>query len=358
MKESMGKLLELHPSDPHIQLWAALFANGYLADREKAMEHYEKAIAIDASYTPAYNFLGYLYSSMEDYEKAEKTFKKYIELSPDRPNGYDSYAELLLKLGRYDESIDMYKKAHEVDELYSVTIALGDNYVFKGDYDKAREYYKQYIAEEDDVTSKANGLYRICLSYNYQDDINNVMKTSKKARDLLSEANLTTNVIDSYNSDGRFLIERGRVKDGIKSYQKAKDLIKSADLTEAEKKDYETDMMLRGMHVHTVLGEFDKAAEDYRLCKEHIETLDNPPYERILNRYAAILEIEKGNPDEALAHLDKASQTSVLTWYYQAVALDKKGEKDRARELYDKVANWNVNSFNLGLVRNMAKKKL
>ena len=39
-----------------------------------------------------------------NYADAEKAFQKYIELIPKDPNPYDSYAELLLKMGRFDDS--------------------------------------------------------------------------------------------------------------------------------------------------------------------------------------------------------------------------------------------------------------
>src|SRR6185436_19208556 len=41
----------------------------------------------------------------------EAAFKKYIELIPNDPNPYDSYAELLLKIGKFDDSITQYRKA-------------------------------------------------------------------------------------------------------------------------------------------------------------------------------------------------------------------------------------------------------
>jgi cytochrome c-type biogenesis protein CcmH/NrfG len=41
--------------------------------------------------------LGYSYRSLENYAEAEKAFKIYIELIPDDPNPYDSYAEMLSK---------------------------------------------------------------------------------------------------------------------------------------------------------------------------------------------------------------------------------------------------------------------
>ena len=63
------------------------------------------------TYSTAFNILGYAYRQNGDYSDAENAFKKYIELIPNDPNPYDSYAELLLKMGRFDEAITQYNKA-------------------------------------------------------------------------------------------------------------------------------------------------------------------------------------------------------------------------------------------------------
>src|SRR5262245_54075573 len=71
----------------------------------QAIAQYEKAVGIAPQFSPPYNLMGYSYRFLGESAKAESAFKKYIELIPDDPNPYDSYAELLLKLGRYNESM-------------------------------------------------------------------------------------------------------------------------------------------------------------------------------------------------------------------------------------------------------------
>ena len=63
--------------------------------------------------------LGYAYRQQGDYANAEQSFKKYIELIPNDPNPYDSYAELLLKMGHFDESIAQYNKALSIDSHWN-----------------------------------------------------------------------------------------------------------------------------------------------------------------------------------------------------------------------------------------------
>ena len=80
-------------------------------DYVQAIEHHKKATELAPSYSPAYNILGYAYRQAGDYANAEQAFKKYIDLIPNDPNPYDSYAELLLKMGKFEESVLQYRKA-------------------------------------------------------------------------------------------------------------------------------------------------------------------------------------------------------------------------------------------------------
>ena len=86
---------------------------------------------------PAYNSLGYAYRAVEKYDDASRRFKKYIELIPGDPNPYDSYAELLMKTGRFDESIAQYQKALSVDEHFTPSrVGIATNLMLQGKPDR------------------------------------------------------------------------------------------------------------------------------------------------------------------------------------------------------------------------------
>ena len=98
-----------------------------------------KATTINPSFSQPYNQLGYAYRFLEKYDEAEQTFKKYTELIPDDPNPYDSYAELLMKRGRFDESIASYQKALSIDPNFVASyVGIGNDYLFMGRPDDAR----------------------------------------------------------------------------------------------------------------------------------------------------------------------------------------------------------------------------
>ena len=91
--------------------------------------------------------LGYSYRNLENITEAEKAFKKYIQLIPDDPDPYDSYAEMLSKQGRYEESIVQYKKAIEINP---------------GFFDSIWEYQTiLYMDKYEDAIENCNSSYNI-----------------------------------------------------------------------------------------------------------------------------------------------------------------------------------------------------
>lgn len=61
------------------------------------------------------NLLAYQLMGINKDDLAYEIFKTDLELFPDSWNVYDSYAEILLKMGRREESIAMYKKSLELN---------------------------------------------------------------------------------------------------------------------------------------------------------------------------------------------------------------------------------------------------
>ena len=108
-KECLEKAVALYPNDEraHFTLGAYYFGQ---QEYKEAIDQYEKSIHLSDRFAPAYNILGYAYRQIEKYPQAEKVFKKYTELVPNDANPYDSYAELLLKMGRFNESCQQLQK--------------------------------------------------------------------------------------------------------------------------------------------------------------------------------------------------------------------------------------------------------
>lgn len=78
---------------------------------QKAVEEFEKVIALQPDFAPAYNRLGMAYAILKDFEKAQKNFEKVIELAPEIDQGYLNMGLLFELKGDRERAISYFKKA-------------------------------------------------------------------------------------------------------------------------------------------------------------------------------------------------------------------------------------------------------
>jgi len=358
-KEYLEQILKAYPSDKRVQVFVG---NDYFYSKNdfpSALKHYKKAAELDNNYAAAYNMIGLTQSSLENYKEAEEAFLKYIKLNPNHADPYDSYAFLLLKSGRYDESIAQYKLALERNPAYSYSLSgIGNNYIFKGDYESARKYYQECFDKASLIDWKFGALYFKSTSYIYEGKIEKAINTYDEYRALGEKENLVPNTIDPYFSQGFILVETGNPAEGMKYYEKANDLIEKSKLPEADKENYITSSMMWHIYFLAANGELVKATNEAEKVRLKVESRKNPGEEMFLNVVLGYLEFKKGNYDKAIQYLSKGWKESPWIWYYTAVAYQKKGDQANESKLLEKITKWNVNGIDLALVRKRASDEL
>jgi len=71
---------------------------------DDAIEHYTKALKIDASFYPAHNNLGADYLNRKDFKAAESEFQAAVQQNPTDAFAYFNLANVLLITGRFNEA--------------------------------------------------------------------------------------------------------------------------------------------------------------------------------------------------------------------------------------------------------------
>jgi tetratricopeptide (TPR) repeat protein len=357
-KESLDQLLSAFPGDKRVQSLAGEYYYT-INDFQNALSHFKKSTEIDVNYAPVYNMIGYCQSALNNFPEAEKAFQSYIRLVPKNPNPYDSYAELLLKMGKYDESIAQYRKALEKDQQFATSLAgIGNNYVFKGDFEQARKYYQEYSDKSVSVNGKLDALFLKAVTYVHEGNKEQAVATFDQYRALAEKENLPTNSINSYAYQGFTATESGDPVSGMKYFDKATDLIGKSELSQSTKENLMTNSMLWRFYSLTANNDLDKAQAEYEKCKERIESRKNPNEVMFLNSLLGLLEIKKGDYDNAIKYFSQADTQDPWTWYFTAVAYEKKGDSQNSEKILDRITKYNVNSLNLAFVRNHAKEDL
>lgn len=112
------KLVEMYPNDPNAYNNLVSFQS-LASDSTGMVETLNTAIKIVSHPASFYNQLGYAYLTLEQSEKAEEAFNKYIELEPKNPNVYDSKGDYYMFIKKYDKAYESYMIANSMDPTFS-----------------------------------------------------------------------------------------------------------------------------------------------------------------------------------------------------------------------------------------------
>ena len=354
----MKQLLSLFPNDKRIQHMAGLvnFVNN---DYSKALGHFNKAEEIDKNFAATYNMKGYCEMRLGKMNDAGKSFEKYISLVPNKPNPYDSYAEYLMKMGKYDESIKNYKIALDKDpEFISSWAGIGDDYVFKGDFETARDQYQKYFNKASRISEKLNALYLNAVSYVHEGKIDQALRIFDKYRSLAQKENLIPNEIYSHRYQALILLEKGRVEEGRKHCQMAYDLVQNSNLPDAAKEYFTIHSSLWRVHSLIANNDLEKAKTELEQCQKMVMNRNNPEEIKTLHAMYGLFEMQNGNNDKTLEYFSKADNEDPLVKHYIALTHEKKDNIKAATAMYENIVKWNENGLNYALVRQHAIDKI
>jgi tetratricopeptide (TPR) repeat protein len=343
-KQYLDSLLASFPQDKRIQLLAGVYYRG-LADYRKSVMYYEQAVKLDSTYAPPYNLLGYDNMSLGNADAAEKAFKSYIRLLPSSPNPRDSYAEFLRMRGRYDESIEQYKKVLDMDASFtSSMVGIGDCYVQKGDTKKAREYYQAFIDKTPQINDKLSGYYSVATSYVMEGKIPEATKALQDCRELALKENQNSSAVWAVGYQGYLLSSLGKPMDGLKKYDEAVQLTKTLTLTDRARENlgFWSNYWLSYGYLES--KNIAKAKEYIAAFGKDVDRRRNPGEDNVLKAAQGYLDIKEGRFDEGIQKLSSVPEEP-FTLYALALAYAKKGDKKNAGIMIDKLGKWGTVSL-------------
>jgi serine/threonine protein kinase/tetratricopeptide (TPR) repeat protein len=103
----------------------------------KAKAAVSRALALDPGLAEAHAMLGFLRFVCDyDWTGAEQEFKRALELNPNSGQACDAYGLMLAALERYDEAIEVQRRAHELDPL-AHRLDIATTFLRAGRYDEA-----------------------------------------------------------------------------------------------------------------------------------------------------------------------------------------------------------------------------
>lgn len=140
-------LIRLYPDEKEAYLFRGALYEEQDKNYDAALGCYGKAVGEDSGYAQAVMSLGYAYSTLGDQQKAVELMQRYIRLAPDAADPRASYADLLVRAGRYDEALEQYRKALELKPDYWYAVReIGTVYSVLGRLKEAKEQFHRSLS--------------------------------------------------------------------------------------------------------------------------------------------------------------------------------------------------------------------
>ncbi|MCD6221254.1 tetratricopeptide repeat protein [bacterium] len=118
---------------------------------QKAEKLYKKALEVNPVYLDAYEALGNLYMKLKRFKDAEVMFKKMAALEGDGADAYIKLGYWCRMYKMFDEALKMYKKAQQIDPFNAwLYVEYGNYFLDQGIYDRAEEMYKYALSLDKD----------------------------------------------------------------------------------------------------------------------------------------------------------------------------------------------------------------
>ena len=356
-RTNLEKLVGLLPESRRAHYLMGIF---YFGQQEwaNAEKEFTTITMLDPKFAPVYNMLAYAYSNQMKYPEAIDALKTYAELRPSDPNPYDSMGEIYLHSGDYENSIMAYEKSLDIDPLFNASHAgLGHNYCFTEQYDKAREHYNMYRTQAKSVADTNTYYFWTAASYVYEGNKDMAIKTLLEQVEFAKVRAQVANQAGICQQIALMYLENKEYKQALAQVDKARALAKDPKLQKAA-----VEGIIRGTdaleaRIYAAIGKKNEAAKSLEQMRISAMASNNAINEDNYHGAAGLVALAEGDYKLAIEHFNSANEQNMYQQYYRAMAMEKAGMGEAAKELYRKVANYNRNNYLYAFVREAAMKK-
>jgi tetratricopeptide (TPR) repeat protein len=357
-KDYLEKLVAAYPNDERAQFNLANYYFGQ-QELEPAVEHYKKATELAPTYSPAYNVLGYAYRQQGNYADAEQTFRKYIELIPKDPNPYDSYAELLLKMGRFDDSLAQYHKALSIDSNFIPShfgIAADEMYLGKPEEATAElQRMAEQARNDGELRTAFFGMAVVAADRGKMDE---ALQAMDKEYAVAQKKNDVASMAADLQAKGNIFVEMPNYAEAKRQFDRSLQMIQASNLSQ----DIKDNATL--LHHYDLAG-IAIAKKDYAAAKTHAEefrrgaeTSKNSVQMQQADELDGRIALAQKDNDKAIAELEKANLQDPRDLYRLGLAYEAKGDTAKAQDFSAKAAGFNsLPQLNYAFIRAKAQKK-
>lgn len=354
------QLVEFYPDDAraHNELGNALY---WQKDWPGAIEQYLIAVKIDPLFSQAYNGLGYCYRFVGDLITAENYFLKYLQLLPNDPNPYDSYADLLSEMGRHEEAITFYRKAIEIrPDFISADLSISWNHCALGEYSKAIDQLSMLYKATSDDSRRRKVLVGLAVTYADEGYLEQASSALKSACEIDKTTGDQPALSEDLGRLGLILLEAGRPDDASRTFSASLQAIQDMPGTpKTVIENAQLDHMRNTALVWLTRGDLTTSIDLARRYLEVAQAGPDPTRVQQAHQTLGLIELGSGNLNQAIDELNQSDVSEAYTQYHLARAYEAAGNFGQALKYYRLASTYDqFNSLTQAFVRKQAKARV
>ncbi len=233
------------------------------SDRKKAIEVYQELLREYPDDEEGYLFLGSKYRSLEEWEKALACFQNVIKINKHRQSAYENLINLYMRLGRYDEALDIVESAEEVFGWQPfIHFYLSRVHLCQNKYDLARGEAQQALKKDPENTRYRINMGNICQAAGDYLEAEKIYKSLTETEKLFAFSKGYHWLTCLYLEQGQFEKSRQSIQDGIRHSR------------EYESKEFEAEFEMLAAQVNLQFGHPKEALNAARRALKLIEKMN------------------------------------------------------------------------------------
>jgi tetratricopeptide (TPR) repeat protein len=357
-RQHLAALVKSFPDDERVH---NLVGNFFFGRQEwlPAVTEYRKAIAIDPAFSQPYNQLGYALRFLERYDEAEQVFKKYVELIAGEPNPYDSYAELLMKMGRFADSITQYEKALSIQPTFVASyVGIANNQIFMGQPQAARKTLARLEAIARNDGERRPVCTWAAVSYLHEGDTRSALGEVERCFAIAKNADDRTTMSGDLNFMANIQLEAGQGEAALASFNESVAAVEAGDATPEVKETARRNHLFNRSRVELLRNDVASAEATAMQYQQEVEAKKLPFELKQGSELRGLVALAKGDHKTAARELERANQQNPRVHYELGLAHAAAGRAEAARRAFERAAAFNGLNVNYAYVRAKALAKL
>lgn len=349
----------LYPDDERALTQLGIYHFGQ-QEYAQAVEWFSRALAVNPSFPQAYNQLGYAHRFLGDIPAAEAAFRRYTELIPDDPNPFDSYAELLLKVGRYGEAISMYRKALALDPGFTASyVGIACAQMYQDRPVEARAEVEELLRHAHDDGDRRQAYFVSTLTYVEEGKTAEAIGEMEKEFAIAEKAGDAAAMGADLATMAAIRFEAGDVQEAERLYGRAADVVEHSGLADQVKAITRLGNRYNTAMIAAARGASDRAWDEASTMQHDAEALGNTFLTRQAHEAKGRIALLRKDARRAIDELHLASDLNPYNLYRLGLAHRALGEEQEAQRWFKAAAGFNgLPLLNYAFVRARARAAL